>query len=187
MPKFSQYLMVLSAVALPIFVEASAPVFSQEYQGCFLINEYGDLVDLSDICPSPAVEISDAEPTLGTGDIQATLRWQSVDDLDLAITDPNGDIVFFLSPSVASGGQLDVDANSTCIDTTSAPVENVFWPPGQAIPGQYAVTVSLYQRCAGAGGSIPYELTLLVNGTTQTYSGIVDEQNLSVTYPFSVE
>lgn len=44
---------------------------AQERQGCFMITQAGQLVDLGEICPTPQQLVS-AEPTLGTGD--STLR-----------------------------------------------------------------------------------------------------------------
>ena len=52
--------------------------------------------------------------TLGTGDVQVTLRWAGRDDLDLAVMGPGGEMVFYGNPEIASGGTLDVDANGGC-------------------------------------------------------------------------
>ncbi|MDY6937441.1 MAG: hypothetical protein SWY16_07225 [Cyanobacteriota bacterium] len=129
---------------------------------------------------------------LGTGDLQATLTWDSTDDLDLTILDPNEQLVSFETPLVDSGGKLDVDANALCESTTTTPVENIFWPSSAAPTGSYAIAVSLYSRCPNAEAQtatkdpIPFTLTLTVQGTTETFTGTVDEQNSFVTFPTAV-
>jgi uncharacterized protein YfaP (DUF2135 family) len=114
-----------------------------------------------------------------------TLRWTTTDDLDLAVTDPSGNTVTYFNRSIDSGGQLDVDANANCIEQNSSPIENIFWPPSQAPQGQYTIAVNLFQRCAGSG-PISFNLTLLVQGNTETLTGTVDEQNPVATFPFSL-
>jgi hypothetical protein len=180
---------VLSALLLPLLGDSHIPVAAQERQGCFMVDDVGQLIDLSNICPMPRqVETAAAAgtPTLGTGDIQVTLRWTTTDDLDLAVTDPQGQAVTYFSPSVASGGQLDVDANAGCGESNSSPIENIFWPPSQAPQGSYTVEVNLFTRCQPASGPIAFTLTLLVQGNTQTLTGTVDEQNPIARFPFSL-
>ncbi|HEY9646991.1 MAG TPA: pre-peptidase C-terminal domain-containing protein [Chroococcidiopsis sp.] len=124
---------------------------------------------------------------LGTGDIQATLRWGTTDDLDLAIMDPNGDIVSFANTPVASGGELDVDANALCEGVTTTPVENIYWPRSRAPQGEYRLAVSLYGRCSDRSQEpIPFTLTLQVQGSTEVLRGTVDEANDVVTFSTAV-
>lgn len=118
-----------------------------------------------------------ATSPLGTGDLQATLRWDSIHDLDLAVMAPSGEILAFDNSPLADGGQLDVDANALCGGLTSAPVENIFWPANRAPQGEYMVIVSLYSRCDDSVGPIPFTLTLNIQGTVETFTGTVDETN----------
>ncbi|MFB2835849.1 hypothetical protein [Floridanema evergladense] len=140
--------------------------------------------------PTPVVATPAAgerpEPTLGTGVIQTTLRWSTKDDLDLAVTDPSGQTVFYRNKKVASGGQLDVDSNAGCQNTITNPVENVFWPSTGAPPGNYLVRVNLYQRCATQTGQIPFRLRLLVQGRTQELTGNVDDSKKIVNFPLAL-
>ena len=149
---------------------------------CYMQTNSGQTLDLGVLCID---EVAADEPALGTGDIQTTLRWSTIDDLDLAVRDPSGQVVFYQNRRVPSGGALDVDSNADCQNTTATPVENVFWPPGEAPQGNYVVEVSLFRRCGG-GGPIPYNLTLLVKGETQTQTGTLDEQNPTATFPISL-
>ena len=175
----------LPVVLLPLVIMGSMPARSQEHQGCFLVDLDGTLVDLRELCPT-ANQIAETDPSgLGTGDIQVTLRWATSDDLDLSVTDPNGENVNFFTPAIGSGGQLDVDANAGCVEQTSSPIENVFWPPGQAPEGNYTVAVNLFQSCTETG-TVAFTLTLLVQGNTETLTGTVNPQNPVVTFPFSL-
>ena len=100
---------------------------------------------------------------LSTGDVQVTLRWSSLADLDLSVTDPDGGTVSFTNRAVASGGQLDRDANYPCSTATTSPVENVFWPPGGAPRGSYRVTVT-YRTGCGTEPAQRYDLVVLFGG-----------------------
>lgn len=176
-----------SIVLSPLLsVLAPTAAAAQERQGCFMIQSSGRLIDLGELCPVATPFQASGTPQLGTGDIQVTLRWASSDDLDLAVTDPNGDVVTFFNPSVASGGQLDVDANAGCGEITQTPIENIFWLPGEADRGEYSIAVNLYQRCGSSSEPIPFNLTLLVQGNTRTLTGTVSDANPTETFPFSV-
>ena len=76
-------------------------------------------------------------PTLGTGDVQVTLRWSGDSDLDLHVIDPDGFEISFSATTSPSGGQLDVDCipSSGCADSGQH-VENVFWPVGGRAVGR---------------------------------------------------
>jgi hypothetical protein len=102
------------------------------------------------------------------GDLNFVLSWNSVDDLDLHVTCPAGQVVYFGSRS-ACGGTLDVDANVGG-NQLNDPVENIVF--SDPMPGEYAVLVRLYtSRTQG-----PKPFTLRVrqsDGTTQDISGVV--------------
>ncbi len=153
-----------------------------------MVDPFGNLTEFDELCPiENRIIVQDVdEQGLGTGDIQITLRWASTDDLDLAVTDPAGETVFFGNPMIPSGGELDVDANAACAGTTQTPIENIFWPVSAAPPGEYSVTVNLFTRCDGSSGPVPFELRLLVQGEVETIEGVVDDQNLDATFPFSL-
>ncbi|OFW66427.1 MAG: hypothetical protein A2Z12_05205 [Actinobacteria bacterium RBG_16_68_21] len=102
---------------------------------------------------------------LGSGDVQVTLIWSSKADLDLMVTDPALDEVFYNNRTVASGGTLDRDANFPCNSDSSSPAaENIFWPTGQAPEGSYTATVVFTSDCLGEG-SQTFDLIVQVGGT----------------------
>lgn len=170
------------------------------HSGCYIEDDNGEFYDLGILCPVPANDLS-AEPVLQTGDIQVTLRWDTGDDLDLIVVDPDGSIIDFGSPMAPSGGELDVDANGFCQTQNFTPVENIFWPTGEAPNGEYLAYVTLAIPCsledlansdAAAATTayetlqVPYTLTILVQGVTTTHDGISQPDELGVAYPFQV-
>lgn len=192
MSKILRLALITSAVLLPLMAQSSTRVGAQERQGCFMVTDAGRLIDLSEICPVaapmvvPAAATAAGTPTLGTGDIQVTLRWTTNDDLDLAVVDPSGDVVAYYNRAIPSQGQLDVDANAGCGEQTNSPIENIFWPAGQAPQGQYSIEVNLFTRCNQNTGPIPFNLTVLVQGTTRTIQGSVSDGQPVANYPFSL-
>jgi hypothetical protein len=104
-------------------------------------------------------------PQLGTGDLQATLTWNtgnpnaqacSTDngasggvDIDLHVIEPDGTHVYFANQT-GTTAQLDVD-NQVALGP-----ENIFVPPGGAAAGTYQVYVVYY--C----GQIPTEATIRI-------------------------
>ena len=96
-----------------------------------------------------------------TGDVQVTLQWNKAVDLDLYVSDPAGDEVSYQNTSVASGGELDVDARRSCADTPET-VENIIWA-GTPPTGEYSVKVNYYNACDE--GPAEYTATLRRGGT----------------------
>lgn len=101
--------------------------------------------------------------TLGTGDVQVTLRWQGEADLDLRVVDPTGGEVSYETPQSASGGVFDVDANGAC-EGVKSPIENIYWPTGIAPHGAYEVIVVYYQPCSPSTSPVAYEVTITLDG-----------------------
>ena len=102
------------------------------------------------------------EVTLGTGDVQVTLRWSAPADLDLHVIDPYGDEIWYDHRTANSGGELDVDAKAGCNSLLERPVENVFWPYGGAPGGNYQVYVVYYENC-GSSSPVNYQVTIKQN------------------------
>ncbi len=149
---------------------------------CYLRTSSGQQYDLTALCPG--FENSQTV-VLQTGDVQVTLRWDTADDLDLFVRDPFGEEVSYFEPEIASGGQLDVDANSGCTERMAAPVENIFWPTGGGVPGNYVVKVDLYSPCGGSEAPIDFTLTTLVQGQVQTQTGTVSASRPTASFPFT--
>lgn len=115
------------------------------------------------------IQSIDAVLAYGYGDIQVTLTWDNGADLDLYVTDPNGDEVWYQNMSVASGGELDVD------DTDGFGPENIFWPDGEAPVGMYEVSVHHYvwENQPERPTSANYTVVVTAFGRTQQFTGTV--------------
>ena len=92
----------------------------------------------------------DVEPSvgLGGGDMQATLTWNGVADLDLHAEEPDSNEIYYgnSGPS-AGGGELDHDSNAACSFVDPSPTENIHWPAGEAEAGAYFIWAQTYETC----------------------------------------
>lgn len=122
---------------------------------------------------SLSIELQLRLETLGTGDIQVSLLWDSYNDIDLWVVDPSGTTILWSSPISLSGGVLDKDSNHGCVlNRTNQAVENIYWPLGEAPQGEYKVLVNYYQQCEDFLET-PYQVILLIDGKRFRYSGIL--------------
>ena len=104
------------------------------------------------------------EADIPVSDIWAELTWEGAGDIDLHLTLPDGEVVFFENP--ASGGAfLDFD------NTERDGPEHIFMD--EAIPGTYRMKV-VYFAEAGAPRPVPWYVRLQLRGTTTLeFSGIL--------------
>ncbi|HAX81424.1 MAG TPA: hypothetical protein DCY40_02510 [Actinobacteria bacterium] len=114
--------------------------------------------------------------TVGLGDVAVTLDWEGPADIDLWVTDPNGETVRYDSDS-SSGGHLDDDSNKDCEADAPPPPETISWEPGTAPLGSYSVTVDYWTECGA--GAVEFTVTVTVNGqvilsTTSTLTDVDD-------------
>lgn len=95
----------------------------------------------------------------GRGGLKINLKWNTIDDVDLHVYDPDGNHIYYQNKQhTCQGilGQLDIDANAGANYTTT-PQENIFWE-GKAPIGHYKVSVTLYNKRSGAS-QIPVIVT----------------------------
>ena len=113
---------------------------------------------------------------IGTGDVVVYLTWDTTADIDLHVTDPNGEEIFFGHSSSASGGQLSADNGNPCPAIVGEP-ERIFWPTGVAPHGRYVITVEYYRQCNNEGAT-NWNVIVLVDGKKSVFSGVIlpDEQ-----------
>ena len=107
-----------------------------------------------------------------TGDIQISLSWNNHNDLDLHCFDPQGEQIWYShKQSEKTGGVLDVDRNAS-EPFTSTPVENIYWPTGQAPPGIYRLYLVHYAEHSGHSAyPTPYTVRIVVEDKTNYVSG----------------
>lgn len=155
-------------------------------------NQEGDGSGLSDLVnfnlpPVPVILEQSADNPLapegvqlGSGDVQVTLTWDSLADMDLAVFAPTGEYIFYGDRSSASGGQLDVDSNFPC-GTNTFQIENIFWPDSGAPVGNYSVEVNQFSNCASANAN--WTMTVRLNGQiVQQQSGTGGSATYNFTY-----
>lgn len=118
---------------------------------------------------------NDEQVILHTGDVQITLRWNTIDDVDLHVIDPRRDEIYYSQKTSRSGGILDVDANANANNTMRNPVENIYWPSGQAPMGKYIVDVVLYKKRTSA--PISYKVIVKYGEKTEEYSGLISQES----------
>lgn len=96
----------------------------------------------------------------GRGKLKVNLKWNTIDDVDLHIYDPDNNHIYYSSKQhTCQGvlGQLDVDANAGGPFITT-PQENIYWDDLAPI-GHYKVDVNMY--CMRSGSSnVPFTVTI---------------------------
>jgi uncharacterized protein YfaP (DUF2135 family) len=118
-------------------------------------------------CARPAPRPGRLEGPAGAG-VTVTLRWTAPVDLDLYVTDPTLETVYFANSRTASGGVLERDAR--CADRqVGEQVERARWtkPP----PGKYRVGVDYLETCGGRAREAEYALCVDVDGQRQEITG----------------
>jgi outer membrane protein OmpA-like peptidoglycan-associated protein len=99
-----------------------------------------------------------------TGDLQFSLMWNNLNDIDLHVVDPFAEEIYFARRRSSSGGILDVDMNVHYKKDrySDKPVENIFWPHGKAPAGRYKVSVVHYKNHEAPGCNDPTDFTVRV-------------------------
>lgn len=99
----------------------------------------------------------------GHGDVQVTLTWNNINDIDLHVIDPDGYEIYYADPHSTSGGELDYD------NTYGYGPENIFWQQNAAPEGTFQVYVNHYD------GSQAANYTVVINafGFVKTFTGTV--------------
>lgn len=120
---------------------------------------------------------------VGQGDIRITLQWDTEDvDMDLHVTDPPGEEIFFGNRTSTSGGELDRDDDVCGQPDDGQSIENVFWPESSAPSGTYTVEVDEFGICAD-GAQANWTVQIFFGDTlVETESGTGDGTPFTFTY-----
>lgn len=113
--------------------------------------------------------------SVGTGDVQINVTWDSKADLDLHVVDPSGGEIYWAQRTSTTGGQLDLDSNAACA-TDGPRAENIFWASGLIAPhGDYLVRVDNWSNCSSV--QTHYVVTVNARGKLpQVFSGVFTDQ-----------
>lgn len=112
----------------------------------------------------------------GRGSLKINLKWNTYDDLDLHVFDPDGFEIYYGKKQHQCQevlGQLDIDANAGSSHTRT-PQENIFWEDGKNAPvGHYRVSVVYYSK-KDTFNSVPFTVTVYPGkGESKVFTGIV--------------
>ena len=147
-----------------MYLPASAPGAFDEGTFDFIfsiVDSIGQVID--------AVSETVQHIAVGSGGVQVALTWDTDADVDIAVTDPAGNLIDFANPS-AGVGELDLDSNAMCvIDGVRA--ENIAWKPLEEPPGVYQIRVNLYQACGQTSAN--WHIIATYCGRTEEYSGVL--------------
>jgi hypothetical protein len=113
--------------------------------------------------PPPAASSEPASPG-----VTVTLRWDAPVDLDLYVTDPVLETVYYANPRSASGGVLEADARCAR-RAPGTQEERVRWtkPPS----GRYRVGVDFPEACGARVAEVVWAMTVDVDGRRQETTG----------------
>lgn len=102
-----------------------------------------------------------------TGDPQFTLLWDAKVDLDLHVTEPGGEHIFWISKGkkTRQGGMLDVD------NVTGFGPENIFWEHGQGPPGEYRWYVEYFGGFGGLDVPTRWQVRIKQDGVERVIDG----------------
>ena len=104
-----------------------------------------------------------------SGSMGVTLSWSGEADLDLHVTDPYGETIYYFRPTGESGGTLQQD--SECAGSGEHQ-EVVSYPSGMAAAGTYQISVHYFRSC-GSAGDVSWNVKVDSDKGTQNYSGSI--------------
>lgn len=110
---------------------------------------------------------------VGSGDVQVSLTWDTQTDIDLWLTEPNGNKIYYANKTSSTGGELDFD------NTYAYGPENIFYS-NQAPSGTYKVEVDYF-----SGSPETHYNIVVKNGSVFTsYEGVLypNQTNTVVTF-----
>ena len=110
---------------------------------------------------------------VGSGDVQVSLTWDTETDIDLWLTEPNGNKIYYANKSSDTGGELDFD------NTYAYGPENIFYT-NQAPSGTYKVEVDYF-----SGSPETHYNIVVKNGSTfNTYEGTLNPNQTNTVVTF---
>jgi len=146
---------IVLTIVLPVQVARQA--FTLEYSAALGTGAFGAY-------RQQAVQVT----TVGTGDVQISVTWNSAADVDLHLVEPNGNEIYYGNPRSSTGGELDLDSNAGC-GSDGPRAENIRFPSGRAPTGTYIVRVDHWSSCNASSTNYVVRVT---NGTSgQTFTG----------------
>jgi hypothetical protein len=103
------------------------------------------------------------------GPITVTLAWETTDDLDLHLIEPDGTKVYFGNKTSLNGAELDIDMNAGSSNSLN-PIENICYkntPPN----GNYKIIIDFFRRNSNQT-EIPYTVYIRNGSSEKYYRGV---------------
>jgi hypothetical protein len=110
---------------------------------------------------------------VGSGDVQVSLTWDTQSDIDLWLTEPNGNKIYYANKTSSTGGELDFD------NTVAYGPENIFYN-NEAPSGTYKVEVDYF-----SGSPETHYNIVVKNGSVfNTYEGVINSNETKTIVTF---
>ncbi len=113
-----------------------------------------------------------------TGEVQFSLAWHSLNDVDLHVIAPSGEHISYGHRTSQCNGELDVDMNAGTQSGendksfSEEPVENIRWLPRKAPSGRFTVLIHQF-RWRNGQDTDKFQLLVNLGETTQLIEGVV--------------
>jgi hypothetical protein len=108
-----------------------------------------------------------AEPRTAAGELVVRLAFEPGADLDLYVSDPQGETVYYANTPVRSGGALDSDRR--CGQPGARPEAVRFEAP---LAGSYRVGVDFPQHCESDERVVPWAISVDAHGERRLLRGL---------------
>jgi hypothetical protein len=122
-----------------------------------------------------------------SGDVQVSIAWNTVDDIDLHVEYVNNgfrDYIFWGSRYGYSSGFLDIDMNGAG-PVSNTPIENIVWPHNSNPSGSFRIGIHFYRGWSGMR-NVPVTLRVQTkNGIYMQNINMILGQPLQVVYNFT--
>jgi hypothetical protein len=129
--------------------------------------------DWSESLRAEAVELGDhlrALPVAPASELVVRLAFPREADLDVYVTDPQLETIYYANTPARSGGRLERDARCSDADAEPVRVEAVLF--AAPLRGRYRVGVDHPERCGDGDEVVPYAISIDANGERSIHAGL---------------
>jgi len=103
---------------------------------------------------------------IGVKGVRVSLLWSAPVDLDLYVTDPALESIYFANPRSETGGRLERDVTCGTVGAEEGRlIETVVWT--DAPPGRYRVGVDFIEPCSSPLEEVDFRVVAEANGTRE--------------------
>jgi hypothetical protein len=103
------------------------------------------------------------------GEIAIELNWEGSADLDLHVTDPYGETLYYFRPRNHAGGEYLEDREC---HNNSGQSERVAYESGTAASGLYQISIHYFRPCGNAR-DVRWNISVTADGRSSSFSGTI--------------